>query len=46
MTGVIAAIQLIEENKGFSDDDLALATTCIMSNEGLAKFYGQCMTLN
>jgi hypothetical protein len=34
-----AAIQSIEENKGFSNDDLALAAMCIMSNEGLAKMY-------
>ena len=33
------AIQMIEEDEGFSDDDLASATTCIMSNEGLAKMY-------
>jgi hypothetical protein len=34
-----AAIQSIEEDEGFSDDDLASAATCIMSNESLAKMY-------
>ena len=33
------AIQMIEEDEGFSNDDLTSATTCIMSNEGLAKMY-------
>lgn len=34
-----AAIQSIEDDEGFSDDDLASAATCIMTNEGLAKMY-------
>jgi hypothetical protein len=34
-----AAIQAIEDDEGLSDDDLASAATCIMSNEGLAKMY-------
>ncbi|KAN0130266.1 hypothetical protein V8E53_011889 [Lactarius tabidus] len=35
-----AAIQAIEDDEGLSDDDLASAATCIMSNEGLAKMAG------
>ncbi|KAN0126135.1 hypothetical protein V8E53_015350 [Lactarius tabidus] len=34
-----AAIQVIEDDKGLSDDNLASAATCIMTNEGLAKIY-------
>ena len=33
------AIQMIEEDEGCSDNDLASAMTCIMLNEGLTKMY-------
>ncbi|KAF8259408.1 hypothetical protein EI94DRAFT_1707125 [Lactarius quietus] len=33
------AIQIIKEEEGFSDNDLASAANCIISNEELAKMY-------
>ncbi|KAF8262098.1 hypothetical protein EI94DRAFT_1705022 [Lactarius quietus] len=33
------AIQIIKEEEGFSDNDLASTANCIISNEELAKMY-------
>ena len=32
------AIRIVKDDEGFSDDDLALATTCIMSNEDSPRY--------